>query len=76
MHAESSKIVDALATLKVTGLPVLSRDHTYSLRSYPSFLEIVASLVGGIKGSVSKATLQEGMVVARQVATQFIAALR
>ena len=58
LHAGSSKIVDALAALKVTGLPALSREHSYSLRCYPSFLDLVASLVGGIKGSVSKATLQ------------------
>ena len=76
MHAESSKIVEALAGLKMKGLPVLSPNHSYSLRYYPSFLELVASLVGGIKESVSKATLQAGRVAARQVAAQFIAALR
>ena len=52
------------------------RDHSYSLRCYPSFLELVASLVGGIKESASKATLQAGRVAARQAATQFVAALR
>ena len=50
MHAESSKIVEALAALKMKGLPALSRDHSYSLRCYPSFRELVASLVGSIKG--------------------------
>ena len=30
MHAGSSKIVDALAALKMTGLPALSWDHSYS----------------------------------------------
>ena len=68
--------MDVLAALKVTGLPALSREHSYSLWCYPSFLELVASCVGGIKGSMSKATLQEGRVAARQVATQFVAALR
>ena len=60
----------------MTGLPALSREHSYSLWCYPSFLELVASCVGGINGSVSKATLQEGRVAARQVAIQFVAALR
>ena len=68
--------MEALAALKMKGLPALSRDHSYSLRCYPSFLELVASLVGDIKESVSKATLQAGRAAARQVAAQFIAALR
>ena len=76
MHTRSSRIVEALADLKVRGLPILPSDHSYSLRQYPSFLELVASLVGGIKESVSKATLQAGRVAARQVAAQFVAALR
>ena len=76
MHAWSSKIVDALAALKLKGLPVLSREHSYSFRCYPSFLELVASCVSGLRGSMSKATLQEGRAAARQVATQFVAALR
>ena len=58
------------------GLPDLSSDHSYFLRQYPSFLELVASIVGGIKESVSKATLQAGRVAVWQVAAQFVAALR
>ena len=42
MHAESSKIVGALAALKMKGLPVLSPNHSYSHRYYPSFLELMA----------------------------------
>ena len=57
MHTGSLKIVEALAELKVKGLPALSSNHSYSFRQYPSFLGLVASLVGGIKESVSKATL-------------------
>ena len=73
-HADSSKIVEVLAGLKMKGLPVLSPNHSYSLRYHPSFLE--ASLVGGIKESRRKATLKAGRVVARQVVVQFVAALR
>ena len=76
MHSWSSKIVDALSALKVKGLPALPKEHSYSLRCYPSFLELVASRFSGLKGSVSRSTLQEGRVAARQVATQFVAALR
>ena len=75
MHAESSRIVEVLAELKMKDLPVLLPNHSYSLRYYPSFLELVDSLVGGIKESVSKATLKAGRVAARQVAAQFVAAL-
>ena len=32
MHTEYSKIVEALAELKVKGLPVLSPNHSYFLR--------------------------------------------
>ena len=64
MHAWSSKIMDALAALKVKGLPALLREHSYSLRCYPSFLELVASHVSGLKGSLSKAIFQEGRAAA------------
>ena len=76
MHSWSSKIVDALSVLKVKRLPALPKEHSYSLRCYPSFLELVASRVSGLRESVSRATLQEGRVAARQVATQFVVALR
>ena len=76
MHSWSLKIMEALAALKVKGLPALPTERSYSLRCYPLFLEIVASRISGLRDSVSRATLQEGRVAARQVATQFVAALR
>ena len=76
MHSWVVKIVEGLATLKVKGLPAPPTERSYSLRCYPSFLELVASRISGLKDSVSRATLQEGRVDARQVATQFVAALR
>ena len=76
MHSWSLKIMDALSALKVKGLPTLPKERSYSLRCYQSFLELVASHISGLRDSVSRATLQEGRVAARQVATQFVAALR
>ena len=57
-------------------MPALPTERSYSLRCYPSFLELVASRISGLGNSVRRATLQEGRVAARQVATQFAAALR
>ena len=68
--------MEALSALKVKGLPALLMERSFSLRCYSSFLELVASRISGLRGSVSRATLQEGRVAAQQVATQFVAALR
>ena len=69
MHSWSSNIMEALAALKVKGLPALPTGRSYSLRCYLSFLELVASRISGLRDSVSRATLQEGRVAAWQVAT-------
>ena len=42
MHSWVLKIIERLAALKVKGLPALPTERSYSLRCYPSFLEIVA----------------------------------
>ena len=76
MHSWSLMIMEALAELKMKDLLVFAPDHSYSLRHYPSFLKLVASLIRGVKGSVSKATDQAGKDAAQQVATRFVAALR
>ena len=75
MHTGSSKVVEALAALGVTGLPILRPSHSFSLNQYPTFLEHVALLVRGVKESMSKATPRAGEKAARQVAIQFVAAL-
>ena len=76
MHSWVLKIVEGLMALKVKGLPALPTERSYSLQCYPSFLELVASRISGLRDSVSRATLQEGRVATRQVATLFVAALR
>ena len=75
MHTGSLKVVEALAALGVTGLPILRPSHSFSLNHYPAFLEHVALLVRGVKESVSKATRRAGEKAARQVAIQFVASL-
>ena len=69
------QIVETLAALGVSGLPILRPNHSHSLSHYLAFLEHVASLICGAKGSVSKATRRAGEKAAWKVATQFIAAL-
>ena len=65
MHSRSLKIMEALSALKVKGLPALPTERSYSLRCYPSFLELMASRISSLRDSVSRATLEEGRVAAR-----------
>ena len=48
MHPWVLKIIEGLTVLKVKGLPALPSERSYSLRCYPSFLELVASRINGL----------------------------